>query len=225
MRRTLGLLACVLGLAATPSSGGWVVITMEELPTALHAGEPTTFVFTLRQHGMTLLTDRHPTVTLQAPGAGWFARRNRVEARTIGTGRYAATVTPRDTGPVEIVVDADFMNNRARLLPIPVLAAGADVPRLTAVARGQQLFVGKGCVECHVKEDDPVVYERNDVHIGPDLSGRTFPVAYLRQKLDDPSVNRVRTNDWVVMPTLGLTDDEISALVSYLNAPVSTAAR
>ena len=217
MRRHMGMTAAVVfAVAMTPVSGGWVVTTVEDVPEALVVGEPTTLVFTIRQHGSSLLSGREPTVVLQAPGAGWLARRVRVDARDLGMGRYEATFTPRDTGLAEIVVDADFMRHRIRLLPLPVVARGVEVAPLPPVDRGRHLFVAKGCVSCHIKRDDPVLGERTLQVIGPELSGRRLSEAYLRAKLEDPARNRVVTNQYVQMPDLRLRAPEINALVAYL---------
>lgn len=44
-------------------AGGWAVITLDELPSDVIAGEPVTIGFTVFQHGRTPMTDLEPTVT------------------------------------------------------------------------------------------------------------------------------------------------------------------
>lgn len=46
------VLALLLLLALPALAGGWVVITLEELPTEVRAGEPVTLGFMVRQHGV-----------------------------------------------------------------------------------------------------------------------------------------------------------------------------
>ncbi|HET7087523.1 MAG TPA: hypothetical protein VFL17_02620, partial [Anaerolineae bacterium] len=48
--------------------------------------------------------------------------------------------------------------------------------------------------------------------VGPNLTQRELGPEYLRHWLKDPSAIKPRTE----MPTLGLSDDEIEALVAFL---------
>lgn len=59
------VLALLLSLvfAVPVCAGGWAVITLDELPTGVVAGEPFTIGFTVLQHGRTPMTDLEPTVT------------------------------------------------------------------------------------------------------------------------------------------------------------------
>jgi mono/diheme cytochrome c family protein len=220
MRRALVLPAIGLCLiAATPTPfGGWAVITVEQLPEYLEAGRPVSLAFTVRHHGQVFMDDLEPTVTLRQKGEGRLRGPRAVSAvRGRGPGRYEATLTPGDTGDVRITIDANWHTAETTLLPIRVVPAGVVAEALPLGDRGRQLFVAKGCVSCHTKRDDRQTLGRTDVAIGPDLSGRAFPVEWLATKLADPARNRVRTNKDVVMPNLGLRDGEISALTSYIN--------
>src|SRR5690349_4740642 len=65
-RSTISIgLALLLVLTFIPSvfAGGWAVITLDELPMDVVAGEPLTIGFTVRQHGITLMDGLYPTVT------------------------------------------------------------------------------------------------------------------------------------------------------------------
>ena len=81
----------------------------------------------------------------------------------------------------------------------------------TAVA-GQALFVAKGCIVCHVHSGVP---ESGDVSvsIGPELSTYHNGPDFLRRWLADPAGERPKTG----MPDLGLSTEEIEALISFLN--------
>ncbi len=220
MRHTLGMCAiALLLLPATPTGfGGWTVITVRDLPEYLEAGTPTTLEFTIRQHGRTLLDDRSPTVTLKRAGSTWLSRGQRVKGvRAPGSGQYAAVVTPEDTGTVEITIDADWYGSEVTLMPMRVVAHGQAPTALAAQDRGRQLFVAAGCVTCHAKADDAQLGERKVIAVGPALTGRQFPVEWLTQKIADPARFRVGTGQDAVMPTLGLSEGAISALVSYVN--------
>jgi len=218
MRRVPGMLAMgVVLIAATPAAfGGWAVITVDKVPASLEVGRPVTVAFTIRQHGREGLRDLQPTVTV-APA---HARRATVTAVAAGRpGHYAATVTALDTGAAVITIDANWREARVALLPVPVVPPRASLPTVTGAARGRQLFVAKGCVTCHAKRDDPEVHAQHLVDIGPELTGRTWPADWLAGKLANPA--RFRTagaGDDLPMPNLGLSDREIAALASYLNA-------
>ena len=62
-----------------------------------------------------------------------------------------------------------------------------------------------------------------DVHMRTDLTGRRFPAEWLATKLADPARFRAGTNGDMTMPDLGLDEPTVSALVSYINQPRSTA--
>jgi mono/diheme cytochrome c family protein len=81
----------------------------------------------------------------------------------------------------------------------------------TAVA-GQALFVAKGCVVCHVHDGVP---ESGDVSLsfGPELSTYHNGPEFLRAWLTDPTAVRPKTG----MPDLGLSTEEIEALIGFLN--------
>jgi mono/diheme cytochrome c family protein len=206
-------------VAAAPSPfGGWAVITVHDLPEYLRVGTPARLEFTIRQHGMTPMNDRSPVVKMKGVGDGWLSRGQRFNAaRVADAGRYAALITPDDTGSVEITIDADWYAAQVTLLPMRVVARGQDVAALAAPERGRQLFVATGCVTCHMKSDDARLGERDVIPAGPALTGRQFPVEWLAQKLADPARLRVGTGQGTVMPTLGLAEHEIAALVSYVN--------
>lgn len=220
MRHTLGMCAiALLVLPATPTAfGGWTVITVRDLPEYLEVGASTKLEFDIRQHGRTLMNDRSPTVTLKKAGSGLLSKKQRfAAARAAEPGRYIATVTPADAGMVEITIDADWYGSDVTLVPMPVVARGEKPAPLATQDRGRQLFVAAGCVTCHAKGDDAQVRERKVIAVGPALTGRQFPVEWLAQKITDPASLRVGTGQDAIMPTLGLSERDISALVSYVN--------
>ena len=228
MRNTLGTLAlaALLVPAAPAAFGGWAVITVKDVPDHLEAGQAVTLQFTIRQHGHTPMNDRSPSITLQKAGAGWLAKKERYQGvRTDQPGGYIATFTPKDTGSVEIMIDSDWRASRVTLLPIPVLAAGQTPASLADAERGRQLFLAKGCVTCHMKQDDALLGDRQSLSVGPDLTGRQFPLEWISQKLADPASSRVGTGQQAEMPNLGLSKLEIAALASYVNRAQEQATR
>ena len=114
-------------------------------------------------------------------------------------------------------IDADWFGSDVTLVPMPVVAKGEKPAPLATQDRGRQLFVAAGCVTCHVKTDDAKLGERKAISVGPVLTGRQFPVEWLVQKITDPASLRVGTGQSEMMPQLGLSQPEISALASYIN--------
>jgi len=66
-RMALGLALLAALLMTIPAlAGGWAVITLDELPMDVVAGESLTIGFTVLQHGRTPMTNLNPTVTIQS---------------------------------------------------------------------------------------------------------------------------------------------------------------
>lgn len=83
---------------------------------------------------------------------------------------------------------------------------------------GRALFLAKGCVICH--EHDAVRAERKafaGFSIGPNLSKVSRSPDYVRVWLKDPSLLKPDTQ----MPNLGLSKDEIEALIAFLKPGAS----
>ncbi|HET9913680.1 MAG TPA: c-type cytochrome [Anaerolineales bacterium] len=82
------LLALVFAFPAF--GGGWAVITLDELPTGVVAGEPLTIGFTVLQHGRTPMSGLDPTITANLYKEQEFV----VHAEPDGEpGHYTATLT------------------------------------------------------------------------------------------------------------------------------------
>ncbi len=228
MRRVLGvlLLGTVL-IAATPTAfGGWAVVTLLDVPEYLVAGEETTIAFKIRQHGRQLLDDRQPTVALRDGEEGFLSKLFRLRTVRATPGAdptiYQASITPTDTGEVTLHIDTDLFRWKVKLLPMRVIAAGHQPAGLSPPDRGQQLFAAKGCATCHTKYDDPAFADYRVVQAGPGLGERTFPAGWLAQKLANPALSRSGSANGNIMPTLELDEEEIAALVSYINGGRTT---
>lgn len=113
----------------------------------------------------------------------------------------------------------DFAAWRTGLARVGVPDSGAPAP-LPLVAQGQQLFLTKGCVGCHA-----VTAVGAPTMVGPNLAGignRTDIASgwlpntdeNLARWLHNPQAVKVG----VLMPNLGLSDDEITALIAYLRS-------
>ena len=209
------LLAMTLVLVAVPAlvsaAGGWAIITVDDLPEYLVAGEPTEIAFTIRQHGLVALDRLSPSVEAKS---GW--KKATVQAvRGNVPGRYTARVMVPETGDWTLTIQSGFGPSHSKLLPITAVGSrAAPLPPVPAADRGARLFVAKGCVGCHMHGmiDRPQI-----AAVGPELTARRYPPDYLGKLLGDPAtVQAVRPG--FRMPNLGLRPAEIGALVAFINA-------
>lgn len=113
-RIALGIAILLSLVVAIPAfAGGWAVITLDELPTNVVAGEPLTVGFTVRQHGVTPMDGLDPTVTAALLNNDHFV----VDAESDGKpGHYTATLTFPKEGSWEWSIHAFSMNQ-----PMPLL--------------------------------------------------------------------------------------------------------
>ncbi len=91
-----------------------------------------------------------------------------------------------------------------------VIPADASISQIEI---GHRLFIAKGCMVCHSHRETNSIREFG-VDIGPELTHKAFSPEYLRMWLKDPRAVKPSTQ----MPTLGLSDAEIEALIAFLNA-------
>jgi cytochrome c oxidase subunit 2 len=91
------------------------------------------------------------------------------------------------------------------LLLVPIGALVAQDP----AEQGKQYFMNNGCYGCHT-------VGRMGTPIGPDLShvGAKYSLAYLQRWLRDPASQRPSAH----MPTLELSDMQVTALAAYLSS-------
>lgn len=100
-------------------AGGWAVITLDELPTEVVAGEPVNIGFTILQHGRTPLSDQHPTITANLYKEEEFV----VSAKSDGKpGHYTATLTFPREGDWRWSIQAFTMDQ-----PMPTLKVAASL--------------------------------------------------------------------------------------------------
>src|SRR5215470_6902075 len=163
-------LAALAGTAFT--FGGWCVVTVDELPEYVTVDKPTEITFTIRQHGMTLLDNLQPVI-----GAKNGTAEVKANATAKGSGRYSVSLVVPKGGDWTVTINSGFMGNKVTLAPIPAIAAGATPPKpVIAADRGEQLFIAKGCVTCHVHEE---VAGSGLVKVGPNLTPKRYQPDFL----------------------------------------------
>lgn len=86
----------------------------------------------------------------------------------------------------------------------------ASIP--SQVELGHDLFIAKGCMVCHSHSETNSTREFG-IDMGPNLTHITASPEYLRLWLKDPSAAKSTAQ----MPTLGLSDAEIEALIAFIN--------
>ncbi len=125
----------MLGTVAPLHAGGWVVITLDELPRKVLANEPLLLGFSVRQHGQTL-------VNLGPPGPRLVAHHNESGAEVVvtaiqsgPTGHYVAEITFPEAGlwaweiqpdPFPIAVALPMLWVQTNPAVAPAMAGRAD---------------------------------------------------------------------------------------------------
>jgi len=213
VKRLLLSLCCYLVAGATVGAtwGGWALVTVDNPPERLVAGQPLELTFMVRQHGLTPIAKLRPRIEARAGG-------RLVEGTTWATSRdgsYGARITVPDTREWQITIHAGFGRSKGQLLPMRAEGQGAASLALAPVERGRLLFAAKGCVTCHVHR--AVDLEGELARQGPDLTERRFPAEYLASFLANPAIKKP-TREYFPMPNLALNTREISALVAFVNA-------
>jgi len=197
----------LLAVPLLAAYGGWAAITVEDLPDYGVVRQPLNLTFTVRQHGVTKLSNLEPRV--EARGAGTNAAA--VAAPGKEAGQYTARLVLPQAGEWTITIHSGFGNSNVTLVPMQVIEPTAQAPAALAAAdRGRRLFVAKGCLTCHVHGD---VSGSGVVAVGPELTGRHLAPEYLQRFLADPSMIGSANR----MPNLNLKQAEIAALIAFLN--------
>jgi cytochrome c553 len=212
-RRTLAVgLPCLAALPLIAAfAGGWATITVENLPDYLVAKQPANLTFSIRQHGIELMRGVQPTIEARSGAVEYKAK----AVATNRAGYYTAKLEVPRPGNWTVTINSGHGRSNVTLLPIPaVTTIGQALAALPEPARGERLFVAKGCLSCHVHGR---IKDSGVINNGPNLTAARFSSDYLAQFLADPSV---KTN-WASnnrMPNLNLQDKEIAALIAFLNA-------
>jgi cytochrome c2 len=118
----IAVLLLILALAAPALAGGWAVISLDDLPAGIAAGEPFSVGFMVRQHGVRPMEGLRPTIQATHAGTGQSFT---VAARAEGEmGHYIASLEFPQGGDWDWSIEAFSMDQ-----PMPRLAvAPAGVP-------------------------------------------------------------------------------------------------
>ncbi len=112
-------------LAVPAFAGGWAVITLDELPAGVIAGDPFTVGFTVLQHGKTPLTDLDPVIIARSG-----KEKVTVFAKEHGKpGHYEVDITLPSAGEWEWTIQAFTMEQKMPMLSVAAPAvAVASAP-------------------------------------------------------------------------------------------------
>jgi len=228
-RKALSLvLPCLLLLAlpaAAPDPGGWYVLTVEDLPDHLVAGEPLELTYTVRAHGQRPFDGTEGRVVATS-GAGVVEvasvhgerpGEHRARLTVPEPGHWSLTIRTRYLPPPRASARMPYSNRT--LLPLQAVRAGEEPSPVSDAERGRRLFVAKGCVTCH---KHGAVDGAGSVPVGPDLTERHFAAEYLALFLADPSIRPPSDERTFPMPDLDLDRTEIDRLTAFINADRAT---
>jgi len=211
--RSIRVICCgvVLTLASTlVDAGGWAVITVKDLPDHVVVGTPVTLTYAVRQHGRQLLSGLDGRLELRAGTR--LIRADAIAAPEVGY--YSATFTLPHSGDWTVDIHSGFSagTTSSRRITIQAIGPTGQVPLVSETERGRRLFVGKGCVTCHVHRS----VESGLVPVGPDLTARRYQTAYLQRFLAHPTQTET-AKFGSEMPDLDLRESEIASLTAFLN--------
>jgi hypothetical protein len=106
-------------------AGGWAVISLDELPFGVVAGEPYTIGFTVLQHGRTPMTDLYPTVTARIAKGEVLSFSAEPEGKP---GHYTAALTFPTSGEWDWSIQAFTMDLQMPTLSVAAGAASTTQP-------------------------------------------------------------------------------------------------
>ncbi len=132
-KRMLVLIMVVMALCllVVPAwAGGWAVITVENLPGEVRAGENVHVEFSVRQHGRELTSLVTPVLRAHNPETGESFLVNAAALKA--KGYFAVDVVFPSEGTWQWSIDPIVLAGKLELLPLTVLPAAAPVPVASA---------------------------------------------------------------------------------------------
>lgn len=140
----MAALAALLLAARPAAAGGWVAITLDELPGPVRAGEEVRVGFMVRQHGVTPINNVEPVLraTNRETGETMTA-----EAQQVGaTGHFEATVVFPEAGEWAWQIGVPPFPQQVEFAPLTVAPATAGHALLPAASgpRATMRWAGAG---------------------------------------------------------------------------------
>ena len=118
--------AFVLTAAASPvNMGGWATVTVDKAPDSLIVGKPTSFVFTVKQHGVTPLAGLKPKV--HAKTVEYTDETQGSASELKKKGDYSASITIPKRGEWLITIESGFRTSEMTMKPIRAVEASSKV--------------------------------------------------------------------------------------------------
>jgi mono/diheme cytochrome c family protein len=106
-------------------AGGWAIISLDELPTGVVAGEPLTIGFSVLQHGQTPMTGLTPTITVTLPKDDYFVVNAEPEGKP---GHYTAILNFPKEGDWNWSIQAFTMDQSMPTLSVAAPAVKTASP-------------------------------------------------------------------------------------------------
>ncbi|KAA3647841.1 MAG: hypothetical protein DWQ07_02320 [Chloroflexi bacterium] len=219
-------------------AGGWAVVSLVELPRSIKVNEVVELQFRVLQHGVTPAANLESYVELMHVASGdefsfqgqydslaevysvevSFPKEGEWQWQIVAFGEHAmpilnVTATPEaandrvSTVWWRVWLDNIFGRPAAPQEKLPLTQMYSSDEEY-----GAALFIAKGCVTCHMHSDVP----NSGAYVSsftPDLTNFSASETYLQAWLADPLSIKPDTD----MPNLGLNDEEIRALIAFLN--------
>lgn len=224
------LLTVLLGSvwqALPVAAGNWVVITLEQLPQHVRAGEALELVIVVRQHGQhPIHVDGQLIATHQSSGESIRFPAKRLKQ----PGHHQITATFPKAGVWNWYFEPSPFPANGEFAPLTVLPNEEEfsgwwhwlqrylkemrptaVQKMSQAEYGRHLFLAKGCASCHLHSEARLEWS---TEIGANLTNYEPNSEFLEVWLRDAW--ELTANKQWRMPTLELTDEEIEALVAFL---------
>jgi hypothetical protein len=136
VRRVLLAVGLLLVFAPAAHAGGWATVGLSSTPDGVKAGRTWVVDLTVRQHGVTPLTDVKPVVTISSG-----AQRQDFPATPTGKpGVYRASVTFPTAGRWEYQIDDGFISQQPHTYPAVQIGAAPATTTAAASDGGPNLL-------------------------------------------------------------------------------------
>jgi mono/diheme cytochrome c family protein len=216
--RLIGSAAFMAIAIVTIEAGGWVVITVTDVPEYVVAGQPVTLTYGVRQHGRHLLDGLAGMIEARAGNSMVRA----ASTPAAEPGHYFARITLPHPGEWSIDILSGFSGSlNASRMTLIAIDERQPPPARTDAERGKQLFLAKGCHTCH--RHDGV--EGRSTGAGKNLTTKRYEPEYLTRFLAHPPQREPYVAGEWQMPDLKLREIEIAPLVAFLNSGAPSAAQ